>query len=114
MNLDIIRKVKEIIKKNEQKCIELTFDFTEDRVKHNFSQDLIADCLLNGYHCTKDELYPNPERYSSPYYSLYCSIFRNILIGYNYRINSNILILIHTSPLGNWEKQQLDKFKKKL
>ena len=114
MDIEIIRKVRKIVKKDNENYIKTTQDFKKDFAKHRFSEDLVNNCLLKGYHCSKSELYPNPENYSSPYYSLYFTIFRSILIGYNFDLKENILILIHTSPLGNWEKQQLDRFKKKL
>lgn len=112
MNVDIIRKVRKIVKIGNKEKIKTTLDFTEDSIHHKFSKELIDECLLCGFHCTKDELYPNPERYTSPFYALYYTIFHGILVGYD--LNKDVLILIHTSPLGNWEKNQYNKFKKKL
>ena len=109
MKAFLIKKVRRLVKKDK---IKTTKDFNKDFLNHNFKENDIKKALMGGVHFRDDELYPNPERYKSKFYVIYKIFLRHILIGYI--IYKDYILLIHTSPAGNWEISQFKRQKKLL
>lgn len=108
MDISLIRKAIKFVKEDK---IKTTEDFRKDFLRHNFKEKEIKKTLISGLHFTKEELYPNPEKYVSKFYAIYKFFFKYILVGYI--ICNDHILLVHTNPVDRgWEIEQYKKLQK--
>jgi|SRR3989344_1137034 len=116
-----IKKLNEeilnIVNKHSKKDRKIIFDddFVFDQSKHDLSEELIKNALLNGLHLEDRHLYPvnpNKKHKGKNYYCIYK--YKKFILSINYLLISyskkyEKLILFHLSPL-NYKSEEQRKY----